>query len=256
MIEKEVDLRKAKAQRKAAQKKLEAERKRKALEEKKKREEEERKRKIEEMKEKYSKIVKEYIAAWKKPEKALPKLEDFQVINVDEEEKKEEVSDEKPIKMEEQVELLKTCDNSKLATPVNEEAKEENYYDEEFEEDVLEFFQQHPPQNDKIKCINCHQFKEFNQIIFFKRPHKHSFCRICMRNNYYWFDNKKDDQKVRCLYYACRKDVLFKDFCKEIPTEDLNYVFGRRLLDYIEHDLQKEYTNCPKCNLFFVPEEG
>ena len=50
--------------------------------------------------------------------------------------------------------------------------------------------------------------------------------------------------------------MSFKDFCKPIPKEDLNYVFGRRVLDYLEYDLQKEYANCPKCNLFFLPEEG
>lgn len=193
-IERERDLRKEKEERKKLDRLKKAEERKKLEAERKKKQEEERLRKIEEMKEKYAQLVKDFAASFKKPEKALPKLEDFQIQRPEEEEEKKEESDEKPVKFEEQVELLKTCENSQLATPANEEeAKEENYYDEEFEEDVLEYFQQHPPQDGKIKCINCHQFKKFEQILFFKRPHKHSFCKQCLRNNYYWFDNKKED---------------------------------------------------------------
>jgi len=62
----------------------------------------------------------------------------------------------------------------------------------------------------------------------------HTFCKLCLRNNYYWFDQKKDEVFYRCLFYNCGKDEKFGEFCKIIPREILNYVIGRRVMDYME----------------------
>ena len=99
---------------------------------------------------------------------------------------------------------MKTCENSQLATPVNEEVKEVNYYDEEFVEDFCEYLIKNAPQAEKLRCANCRSHKEIAEILFFKRPHVHTICKQCVRNNYYWFEEKKDDEEYPCFYYGCR----------------------------------------------------